>query len=514
MSRTTGLTQPILILFLLSLLIRTGAALALPYPANMDEAYHTVNAQTLARGEGFTEHFIWNYLNPAQSVSHPGHLYWMPLTSLIAWAGMALAGPTYPAGQIGFVALAALFPPLGWWMIWRFNQNRRHAWLVGLLLLFSGFYFPVWTAIDTYTPFALAGAICLFAAWQMAQTGSSRWAVVAGLAAGLGHLARADGPLLLLTLGAALLLARPRLTRRQIIRLGGIGVLGYLLVMGPWFWRNWQVTGAVLPPGGSKTMWLTHYDDLFSVNKTLSLPTYLAWGWGPIIRSKLEAGWLNLQTLFAAQGLIVAFPLALAGAWQCRRHLLIQLVAIYTLLLAGTMTLVFTFPGPRGALFHSGGAILPVGFAMAAIGLDSAIAAIARRRSTWRAQSARQVFGAALVIVALGISLFIFSRKIAAGPPNPAYPEIAAYLSNQQATVMLGNPPYYLYRQGYRAIALPNEPIDTALAVADTYGATWLAIDRNYPAPLEPYFSQQADHTRLKLEKTFSGPTYLYRILP
>jgi len=78
--------RPLLVLFAVSLAVRGLTAFFQPAPHNLDEAYHTVNAITLARGGGFTENFFWNYLNPPPDLPQPGNLYWMPLTALIAAA--------------------------------------------------------------------------------------------------------------------------------------------------------------------------------------------------------------------------------------------------------------------------------------------------------------------------------------------------------------------------------------------------------------------------------------------
>jgi len=559
MPNPTDLAKLLLILFLLSLAIRVLSALPQHHPHNMDEAYHTVNAITLANGGGFAEDFIWNYLNPppSGSVTHPGSLYWMPLTSIIAAAGMMLGGVSYSAGQWGFILLSALLPPLGFVIAWQVSQNKRHAWVVTLLMIFSGFYFPVWTVIDTFTPFALAGALSLYAAWRMLGDNAqaellsggpkrgllsawsfSRWALLAGVMVGLAHLTRADGVLLLATIGLVIILRitnyELRITNktthtaalnkvekthyalRTTFLLLTIVILAYLLTMLPWFIRNVQVVGWPLPPGGSKTMWLQNYNDIFSYGKDLSWQSYLTWGWSDIIRSKWWAAKLNLQTLVAVQGLIVASPFAAAGWWKLRRHLLFQIAFLYTLFLFAAMTLVFTFPGPRGALFHSGGAILPFLFTASMVGLDAAIDWVARRRPSWRVGPAQVIFSGAMVFFALVISLFVYARRINASP-NPAQitrAQIVQRLAGQQAIVMLGNPPDYLYRGGYKAIMIPTEDIDITLQVADRYGATYLALDSNFiEHPLSPYLSDQAAHPRLILEAIFSGPTYLYRIV-
>ncbi|MFQ5575377.1 MAG: hypothetical protein ACE5G8_00135, partial [Anaerolineae bacterium] len=430
------------------------------------------------------------------------------------------AGRSYSAGQLGFVVLSALLPPLGFAIARRVSGNERRAWLAGLLLLFSGFYFPVWTAIDTFAPCARCGALGRLAGWRARDGGGWRWSLGAGARGGLAHLTRADGPLLpaavaMVCTVRAFYDARPGARGRSaVVRVAWLAC-GYLLVMAPWFLRNVQATGAPLPAGGGRTMWLQSYNQIFSYGAELSWQSYRAWGWGPAARSKLWAGWINLQPLFAVQGLIVAFFPALAGWWQLKKHPLFQMALLYALLLLGAMTLVFTFPGPRGALFHSGGAMLPCVLSAAAQGLDAAVDFAARKRPTWNRRAARRLFGGALVVFAAAISLYVYAGRLKqVNYRNDAYPQIATYLAGQQATVMIGNPPAYLYHGGYRAISVPNEPLETTLRVADRYGATYLALDDDHPPPLEPYVLGGAAHPRLHAEKRFAGPVILYRIEP
>ncbi len=68
--------------FALALIVRIALAL----PGYRDACYYTVGAQQLAAGRGFTEPFIWNYLDDPQSLPRPSHQYWMMLTG-----GLSLA---------------------------------------------------------------------------------------------------------------------------------------------------------------------------------------------------------------------------------------------------------------------------------------------------------------------------------------------------------------------------------------------------------------------------------------
>jgi len=298
-------------------------------------------------------------------------------------------------------------------------------------------------------------------------------------------------------------------------------ILGYTLVMLPWFARDWAVAGTPLPATGAQAIWLTTYDDLFSYGRELSLPTYLAWGASNILRSKLDALWLNMQTAVAVLSMVFLAPLLLVGGWQLRRHPLYQLAAWYGALLFLAMTFVFTFPGPRGGLFHSGGALLPFIFVAALAGLDASVEWAAARRQGWNVRLATQVFGAGLVGIAILVSGFLYYRGAVARTRQPEavapYSALAAWLAGRgeaDTLVMVGDPPGYWYYGGGLSIVVPNEPVETTLAVADRYGAHYLVLDANRPAPLASIYEGATTHPRLSLVESLPGDLRVYRIQP
>jgi hypothetical protein len=382
-----------------ALAVRVLTAWPLRQPGYMDAYYYYETAKSLYQRRGFSEEFLWNYLDDPQGLPHPSNLYWMPLSSLLIWPGFAVFGLSYRAAQIPFILLSALLPVVAYLVAVETTGKRRDGIIAGLLAVFSGFYLAFWVSPDAFAPFALVGSLCLMAAYKALSEGRLSWMLLAGVLAGLGHLARADGLLLLGTVLVVALIVRPKaanvplrgtIEQENVARrpsppaplpfgrlrassarergdalplVGGElgrGLLalllgGYLLVMAPWFYRNWQAVGAILPTAGTKTIFLHSYDDLFSYGLDLSLPTYLAWGAGPILRSKLEAAWVNTQTVVVVLCLVFLAPFAAVGFWRLRHHLLYRLAFLYGALLWLAMTFVFTFPGVRGGLLHSGG---------------------------------------------------------------------------------------------------------------------------------------------------------------
>jgi len=531
------------ILFCLALLMHSLIAWSLTDPPYVDAHYYTVGARRIAEGYGFTEPFLWHYLDVPATLPRPGFLYWMPLPSILAAPLVALpfsvADRSFLAVQFPFILLSSLLPLVGYAAAWQVAGLRRHAWAAALLTLFSGFFLPFWTLPETFAPFALFGSLALWLAGRWGVEGGRSKALAAGywlligLLVGLAHLTRADGVLLLLVVALALLLPFPsRLTSHASRLTSHVSrltshvsrltphvlplTLGYLLVMAPWFIRNLSIVGTPLSPAGAKTIWLTTYDDLACYGCDLSLRSYLAWGWGNILSSKLSALWINFQRFLAEDCQVFLLPFVLIGLYRLRKRLLFTLAIIYLLLLYLLHSLVFTFPGWRGSFFHASGVLLPFLYAAAMEGLDVAVEWMARRRRGWNLRQAQTVFTTATVVAAVALSGYATVGKLSAWrDADVAYREIGAWLGVNDVpadvTVVVGNPPGFYYHTGIPAVVVPNGDVRMLLAVADRYGAAYIVLDHNRPTGLaELYASTKA--TGLELVATFDGGrVQLYR---
>jgi hypothetical protein len=481
-------------------------------PGTMDSHYYYVSGKSLLKNRAFVEPYIWNYLEPVPGLPAPSHLYWMPLPSILVASSQALLGSTFKAAQMPFLVLAAALPMISYLASWTISHNRRHALVAGGLTIFSGFYVPYWTLPETFAPFAVVGSLALLTTAKGIIGKQPIWLLAAGILAGLGHLCRADGVLLL---GVAILSVLISRWRRVSLRSAGFALVlaigGYLLVMTPWFIRNWQVIGTPLPTAGTKTIFLRDYNELFSFGTPLTLERYLEWGWSNVIGSKLSAAWTNLQTFVAVNNLIFLTPLTLVGLWQLRRRPFLWPALAYGLTLYGTMTLVFTFPGVRGGVFHSSAALLPFFFAAAMIGLDTTIDWTAQRRPRWRQEGARRFFSLGLLLLAAGLSTFLYSQRVIGNGTwsDPAWNQTDSAMvlvgewletrSKDAPVVMVGNPPAFYYHTGLLAVVIPNENVQQMLSAAQKYGVRYLILDRNYPAPLNDLYQGREDYPGLEL---------------
>jgi 4-amino-4-deoxy-L-arabinose transferase-like glycosyltransferase len=532
----------ILLLLALGLLVRGATAALFDQPGYIDAAYYYDVAKNLATGHGFTEDFILTYLAPVSSVIHPSNLYWMPLASLLILPFFWLFGVSWHVAQIPNVLLSGSLPVLAYWLGGEIFHSRRYALGGALLTLCAGFYYPFYSVFtDNFGSYAWAAGLALLFLAQGTQGRPRRFAL-AGLWIGLAHLARADAPLLLVVALAVFAASRlnwwTETTQRPIPWSALAWLFGlYLLVMLPWFTRNLVVAGSILPGGGTKTIWLTTYNDFFSYQKDLSPQSYLAWGPGNILLSKLQALVQNAFAIAAILEFVPAF-FALMGLWKLRRSLLTLPFLLYFLLLYLGLSLVFTFPSLRGTLLHSFIPLVPFLSLATIAGIDSAIARLARRRpgpqAEQRARSRRRVYLAGLILLSSILSAFIIGFNAhtwdntyhlyqQAGQIALQAYRGASTTTNQtsrQGTqkdalplVMVTDPPDYYLATGQHAIVLPDQNIAVILQVADRYGANFLLLEALHNPAQDALWEHREHPPRLSLLWS-TASAQLYRILP
>jgi len=459
-------------------------------PGFTDVFYHLNAANRLVSGQGLTDTYLWTYIGAPDSLPVPSHLYWMPLTSLSAALGMGLlnAPGDYAAAQLPFTLMFAATVCVSYWLGGRLGGSRRHAWLAGLLTLFSGYYTRFWGAIDTFAPYALVGSLCLvFLALAVgrddapSERRSLIYLALAGAMSALAHLTRADGVLLLLVAWAVILwpfgVELP--IRGRILSLVVV-TLAYLLLMLPWFIRNLAAIGTPMPLGGTQAIWFTEYNDIFNFPPQSSPATFFAGGLGRLFATRWEAFAQNLATFIAVEGLVVMTPLMLVGLWRRRRQPFLRGFWLYALGVHVAMTLIFPYPGYRGGLLHSAAALVPWWVALGVVGLDDCVDWIAKRRH-WNAKSAKLIFSGALLAVALFLSINIgLSNRV----PPPATPEVYRQIAEvlpPDARVMINDPGQFYYFTGLGGVVLPNEAPPAVLDIARQYQVGYLLLEEVTP---------------------------------
>ncbi len=511
------------LLWLLGLMLSLGVAALQPFPGYLDAAYYFGGGLQLARGQGFTEPYIWTYLDDPAGLPHPSHGYWMPLASILSALGMWLSGQeTFAAGRLVFILLASLIPPLTARLAFALTRDRVLAWMAGFLALFSGYYASFLSTTDNFSPYMVLGALFFL---LLSPSGAQPWRFFfLGVLAGLLNLARSDGVLwLVIALSAAFRIGKERegssgsLWRSSLLR-GAAVLVGFLLIMGPWYARNLQVYGAPFSPATSRTLWLRFYNETFIYPPDLlTLQHLLESGWKAILETRLWALWQNAQTAFAVQGLVLLFPLILIGFWKHRHDLWVQLGALAWGALYLVLSLIFPFAGARGGFFHAGAALQPLWFALAAVGFEALLSWAARRRG-WYLPEAQRVFRPALILfVALLTGYLIWGRVIRSGwgEGEQVYPAVERLLTElqapAQAPILVLNPPAYFIMTGRPAVVHPYADENGLLDVARRYGVRYLALEPD-SASL-PFYSAIPNSPHFRYLGAI-GAIRLFEILP
>lgn len=482
-----------ILLFLVGLLVPFGISRFQSLPGYMDADYYFVGGIQLAEGKGFTEPYLWNYLDDPQGLPHPSHTYWMPLASIVSAIGMWIAGQsTYAAGRASFILLSAFVPLLTAALAYSVSRRTLLAMVSGFLSIFSLYYAPFMPVPDNYVLYMLFGAAFLLLAPRR-----EGWIPLAlGALAGLLTLARSDGLLWLGLAGLTVMLNfikkedGSRATFSEWLKLmvpaGLLALAGYLLVMGGWHIRNQALFGSFMTPGGGRLLWLENYNQTFIYPPgELTREGFLQAGWTAALQDRAAALSANLGNTFAAQGGIFLFPFILIGLWLLRRDLRTKIAVTGWLILFLAMTVIFPFAGSRGSFFHGGAAFQPYWWVAAPVGLD-AVVAWARKKGKFTDRNAPVFFQVILVLLAVLMTAYLVNfRVISSGwaKDDFIYPGVEEKLVESgigpQDIVIVRNPPGYFLASRRQSISLPFGDESTILAVAKRFGARYLILEKD-----------------------------------
>jgi 4-amino-4-deoxy-L-arabinose transferase-like glycosyltransferase len=513
-----------LILLLTALIVSLGEAFFINQPGTMDACYYYSGGLNFFQGRGMSEYFYWNYLEGFVSLPHPGFIYWMPLTSIVAALGMILSHAGFRQAQIPFFLLSLAFPLWVCWLGSKLTASFRVGIVAGFLSIFSGFYAIYWLNTESFLLYAWIGSLTFYFVSVLLQ--KPRWylSIGTGILCGLAHLTRADGILLLPLAWLAILVGCPATRFRRVKYLLGTAA-GYLLISGFWYIRNLRALGGVLPPSNGNALWLTTYNDLFHLPASDLTPgRFFSHGLIPLITARWTAIVWNTETAIFVLGMVFLFPFLCRGAFLLRKRPAAILGIAYFFLLFFVMGIVYPFQGSRGGFFHSSAALLPLAAVFASVGLEDFVAWLGRHRH-WRIESAQTFFGAGFVLLAALSTGVIFYQRVIGNDPsrtewsalNMEYSTGIRYLGNVDAGArfMVNNPPCFFVGTGMQAVPIPDGDPDILLEAADLTGAQYVILDPNVPDGLQPLYRQTVSVSRLQLiwEDRQDGVTYLWFLI-
>jgi 4-amino-4-deoxy-L-arabinose transferase-like glycosyltransferase len=484
--------RDLLVLFGVALVARIVAVALVPWPPFTDPAYYSMIAQRLADGHGFTTPVMWSFIEVGSVVPDPAVLpipsnaHWMPLTSIVSAASMAVFGPTYVAGTVPLAILSALLVPLTYLVTIEIWGSRGTALLAAALAIFAGPLSIMYPTTDNFAVFGATGAASLYCSMRAIRAvRPGPWLVAAGAFAGLATLSRIDGVFLAVGVAIAWLVRRgwtpwrPRVMDGASVGWGAASAVAFVAVLAPWFARNLAVFGTILPSAGGHTLWITEYNEQFSIGHEVSLSTYLDWGWVNIIGSKLSS-W---GELVGRTGLLLGgafFIFFVAGMWMFRRRADLAPFLVYFVVMFIAMGLLFTFHAPKGAFYHSAPAWLPWGYGIAAAAVGPACTAAGRWWPFLRRPATHRFVAVAGLAGAIALSVLSSTILFAQWDRSRARDEQAAAFLRANADpgdVFMASDPASLHPlTDLRGIAAPFDPFAVIGDVVDAYDVEWVVV--------------------------------------
>ncbi len=483
------------VLFAVALVVRAIVGTAFAGPAYPDSYYYVDVARSLAAGHGFTVDYIWNFVDvggvlpAAPTLPIPSNAHWMPLAALVQVPFIWALGPSWLASELPMWIVGALAAPLTFWIAGEAGLTAGLALCAGLLAAVPGALTPFFGQPDNFGIFMTLGALAL---WLCARGlhGDRRSFVLGGLIVGLATLARNDAVLLGIPFAVAFL-------REVWVRRGRPSVISwsaaigcfalFAVVVAPWLYRQLGVFGSIAPSAANgRILWISNYDELFSVGSAASPASLLSDGVGALVTGRI-GGVLSALALFAFLPLtVVLAPLALVGAWLRRRDAHFSPFFVYAIALFAASGLVFAVHVPHGTFIHSAVALLPHTFVLVLIGVRGVVQWVARRRP-WDVEIATRAFAAGAVGVAVIGAVFYSTATIGHWTDVRSTQErLAAAISTQAEptdVVMAADPGAMNYLTGRPAVVTPFDDLDTVRRAMADYNVRWLVLERTQIVP-------------------------------
>lgn len=490
------------------------------HPGLWDPTEYYNLAVNLHAGRGFTLDYIWSFANHPVAVTHPLD-HWLPLPGVLAAGSFALFGVSVQAALLPFVLLGVLQSLLVYAFAGRLGLSRDVRVFAALATAWTPWLFVSSLHTDTTTLFGVLGFGAL-AAVVLGVTEHGGWLLLSGALMGLALLTRNDGVLLVPAglLGGAWIAWRggARGVRRWHLLGAGIALV---LVLLPWLLRNQSVLGTPWPGSTAQTLFVTDHEDFYAYSKDISLSTYLDQGLPRILGKIAFELAASVKLMITLVELI--FPVAIVGGvahglWGWRRRdpvhpdLLPYAPALVFILLA------FVAYGVLMPYLSQGGSFKKAYLAMVPflliLGAQTAEQWVAPR-GAFRAMAAITL--ALLLANAVELTRADFKTNNA---QRAIFEDVGALLDELQAgqpqeiIVMTRDPWSLNYVTGYRAVMVPNEPLDVILQVADRYGVTHLLA----PVPRAAITAVDRGEVQTpRLQRIAELPQHrlhLYRIVP
>jgi hypothetical protein len=470
----------IIIVFLTALIIRLLLAIKSCHPGHGDSSFYFTLAQNIVNGRGFVIDYIWQYLTIPADITHNAIEFWMPLSSVIMAAAMAIGGKSLFVALIPGIISGMLIPVIVYSWSRNFSDSRFvQIGSAGLTLFLPTLVaFSIITDSTVYYVLFVSVALLFMAKAQQKPV----FYLCSAAFIGLAHLTRQDSILLLPVLLLMIFFGSHRTTAK--LRWFFLALIVYVAVFSPVWISNFKQFGAPLSPGPSKAMFVTNHEDLYSYGKDLSWHGYLRWGINNMIGSRAKAAADNIKILYdSASGPILILALTgliglfYSGEWRNRWRLYLPPI-LYALVLIFFYSIIVPFNAEGGAFHRSVLSICPFLIIMA---VDFVYSQFSSKKT------------AVVLIWLIGFYLLGYSSMLSvnlvkkhnllSAQMNELKTVLKQHIVEGRETVVMTRNPWEVhYSTGLKTLQIPNNDSDTIYKVAKRFGADFLILPGQRPA--------------------------------
>jgi hypothetical protein len=492
------------------LILRFYLASTAQTPGHGDTAFYYTVAKNIVDGRGLVVDYVVYFLNGIEPIPHYSGDFWNPLASILLSIPMSVLGKSVFNATLATILFGMIPPIVGYLAAKGLSKSARFAAMTGILVFFAPIQIRTSVATDSIIFYGAFGSIALY--FTILSSQKPYFVLPAALSTGLAQFTRQDGVLLLVVLEISILLMKSS-TWKIKMGLGAGALIIHLLVLSPLMIKNYTEFHAIFPPGPSRTMFLTKYEDFHAYGIDLSWKSYRGeLGILGIIRSK--AGFA-VQNLGAMQGFLdpIVAVLTISGLLNIvfikkdtEKFRWLTPALAFAILVYLFYTVVASFSGP-GSLPKSLAVLTPFIY----------IAIIDLINEYVRSKSLSIVI---ICILAIYTGYSGFEQAYAFNTfYNEIYKEyrvvketiskdmIQRDLETKDIIVMTRNPWDVYEATGFKTVMIPNNNLNTVYYIAQSYEASYLLL----PAPrrsLQPIYNGTQADSRFEFVTTIPNSNY------
>ncbi len=514
MNRSRLKTSYKLILIVLgALLLRVILAQWVSHPGIGDPNHYYNLGRFLVDGRGFIMDYVWHYNDPPPAGTLTGPFdHWMPLTGVLAAAGMSLFGTGVLAALLPFMLFGAALCVIGYLAARQFGCGEGASLFVAAACA----VLPEFLLNSVRTDTAIPNTVFVCASILLLVHGLRHdrpWAYIAsGVLAGLAYLTRNDVILLLPMLVVTLLIYAwwGRLRRAYLALLMPLALV---VVAAPWLLRNMQEIGYLTTRETAFMYFFTEQRDHYAYDTTFTLETMLAAQTpAQLIGKRLFELAAGVKLMYTT--LDVFLPVAVFGglllviAARDRDRLLV--IAPTLLLVLGALVfyaVLVPYKAQSGSFKKVYLTVIPLLLPLAGYALERAVQDVRIR--------------AGVMVVALAFTAANGVELVRADATfTRAYDDHIAQVAETAQSlpdtngdgeiILMVQDPFMLRYHGIRSVMMPMNSRDKVLEVVQRYRVDYIMMPPDRPTLDAIYLGTDADPRFVRVAEISGSNAVLY----